>query len=440
MILLKSGRFSFMRILPVLMGTILITSLKAQVADDTATDIRLYHPPEKDQKDTVFTPGSRDIQRQHMMDSIESRQQFLRDSTAARLKFIQDSIRAREIFVRDSILRRERILDSLNHLKTELQQLLDASIRTIKEDIIIRQDEIKIIGDSVLSDYHYRILPFDLTKAFTPWKKTINLSDNPVLFKTDKTTNRIIAIKDPSITCSFDHGKVTNVLRINEPGVIMERREGRLYKLPVDTVFYDRQGRIVKIKRYNDFHRVGSNYQIGAPLFIHLSQVKQYEYDASGQMTRYQLVNFCDRWSESDAKKVCYIINYSLSIRGNTYILTRQNDPPNSYSDGSFTCEFDNHFNLKSLAFRNKSNTENWVTFVELNEAGNVSRYLYQINDFIPKSLDIIYHLDDPGARHKIEMITNTFEKDGVSYYQENNTTGKRRERDRLTGEWGPWK
>lgn len=438
--LLKSGRLSFMKILPVLTGTILITSLKAQVTDDTARDIRLYRPPAKEQKDTVFTPESQDIQRQRMRDSINARQQFLRDSTAARLRFIQDSIRAREIFVRDSILRRERILDSLNHLKAELQKLLDASIRTIKEDIIIYQDEIKIIGDSVLSDYSYRILPFDLTKPFTPWKKTINLSDSPIRIKTDKTTKRITAIKDPSITCSFNHGKGTNILRINEPGVIMERREGRLYKLPFDTVFYNRQGRIVKIKRYNHFHRVGSNYQIGAPLFIHLSQVKQYEYDASGQMTRYQVVNFCDRWSVSDEKKVCYIINYSLSIRGNTYTLTRQNDPVNNYSDGSFTCEFDDHFNLKSLAFRNKSNTENWVTFVELNKAGNVSRYLYQINDFIPKSLDIIYHLDDSDARHKIEMITNTFEKDGVCYYQENNTTGKRRERDRLTGEWGPWR
>lgn len=440
MILLKSGRLSLMGILPVMIGTILITSLKAQVTDDTARDIRLYRPAVKEQKDTVFTPDTPDIQRQHIMDSIGARQQFLKDSTAARLKFIQDSIRAREIFVRDSVLRRERILDSLNHLKAELQKLLNASIMTIKEDIIIHQDEIEIIGDSVLGDYHYRILPFDLTKPFTPWKKTINLSDNPVSIKTDKTTQRIVAIKDPSITCSFDHGKVSNILRINEPGIIMERREGRLYKLSFDTVFYNRLGRIVKIKRYNHFHRVGNNYQIGTPLFIHLSQVKQYEYNASGQITRYQVVNFCDRWRESDEKKVCYIINYSLSIRGNTYTLTRQNDPANSYSDGSFTCEFDDHFNLKSLAFRNKSNTENWVTFVELNEAGNVSHYLYQINDFIPKSLDIIYHLDDPDARYKIEMITNTFEKDGVCYYQENNTTGKRRERDRLTGEWGPWR
>jgi hypothetical protein len=432
MIQFKPDRLSLTSILSVLIFTILITSLKAQVTNDRAKEIRLYRPPATEQKDTIFISDSLDLHQQYFMDSIKARQQFQRDSIAARMKFIQDSVKAREIFVRDSILRRQRILDSLNHLKAELQKLLDASIRTLKEDIIIRQGKIEIIGDSVLSDFIYRILPFDLTKPFTPWKNTINLSDNPIGIITDKSINRIISIKASYLECSFKYGAVTNVLRINEPAVIMQRRGLQLYQLPFDTVFYDRRGRIVKVKRYIHFHRIGNNYQIGAPLFIHLSQVKQYEYDATGQMTRYQLVHFCDRWSDLDEKKVCYIINYSLSNTGNTYILTRQNDPANSYSDGTFTCKFDNNFNLKSLAFRNNSNTENWETFVELNEAGNVSRYLYQIND--------IYHLDDPDARYKIEMITNTFEKDGICYYQKNNTTGKIRERDRLTGEWGSWK
>ncbi|MBN2214299.1 MAG: hypothetical protein JW723_08640 [Bacteroidales bacterium] len=429
-----------MRILPVLTGIILMTSLKAQVSDDAARDIRLYRPPVAEPQDTIPVSDTLDIRGRYSSDSIEARQQFLRDSVAARMKFMQDSILAREIFVRDSILRRQRTLDSLNLLKSQLQRLLDASLRAVKDDIIIRQGKIEIIGDSVLSDYVYTILPFDLTKPFTPWKKIINLSDNPVSMKTDKTTQRIISIQSPSLTCSFKHGTAPNILIINEPGVILDRREGRLYSSPFDTVFFDLNGRIVKIKRYIHLHLVENNYQRGAPLFVYLSQVKQYEYDRSGQMTRHQVVSFCERRSTRDEHKVCFIITYSLNISNNTYILTRRNDPANDYSDGTFTCEFDNHLNLKSLAFRNTGNSENWKTFVELNEEGNVSRYLYQINDFIPQSLDIIYHLDDPGARHQTELINNTFEKDGVCYYQKNKTTGKSRQRDRLTGEWGPWR
>src|SRR4030042_4312635 len=427
------GRFNLTGILTVLISTFLILGLNAQVNDDTVRDIRLYRPPATEAKDTILVSDSLKLRQQYILDSIEARQKSLQDSVAARMKFIQDSIIAREIFVRDSIMRRQRILDSVNFLKSELQRLLDASLRAIKEDIIIHQSKIKIIGDSVLSDYVYRILPFDLTKPFTPWKRSINLSDNPISINVDQTIHRITSVQSPSITCSFNHGKVPNILRINEPGVIMDRREGKLYKSPYDTVFFDRQGRIVKIKRYIHFHRVENQYQRGAPLFVHLSQVKQYEYNASGQMIRYQVVNFCDRWSEQEENKVCYIIDYSLNIQGNTYILTRQNNPPNDFSDGTFTCEFDNDFNMKSLAFLNTSKSENWKTIIELNEAGNVSRYMYQINDFIPQSLDIIYHLDDPDAKYQTELITNTFEKDGICYYQKNNTTGRSRERDKMT-------
>ena len=219
-----------------LTGIILITCLKAQVTGDKARDIRLYRPPAKEQQDTIFVSDTLDLHRQYIMDSIEARQQFLTDSTAARMKFMQDSIKAREIFVRDSILRRQRILDSLNFLKSELQKLLDASIRTLKEDIIIRQDKIEIIGDSVLSDYAYRILPFDLTKPFTPWKNTISLSDNPIGIVTDKSINRIISIRAPNLECSFKYGAIPNILRINEPGMILDRRGGQLYQVPFDTV------------------------------------------------------------------------------------------------------------------------------------------------------------------------------------------------------------
>ena len=427
-------------VIPVVMFMLPVIGLKAQVTEDTVRDIRLYRPPAEELQDTISVSDSLDLRQQYIRDSIDARQQFLRDSIEARLQFIQDSIIAREIFIRDSILRRQRILDSLDFLKSRLPVLLDASLRTLLEDIIINQGKIEIVGDSVLSDYTYRVLPFDLTKPYAPWKGVLNLSDNPIKINVDTISDRIISIQAPSFACSFNNGATSDVLRINEPGMVKQGREGSFYKVPIDSVFFDRQGRIVKIKRYIHFHRVVNNYQKGAPLFIHLSQVKQYEYNAYNQMTRFQVVNFCDRWSESQERKVCYIITYSLKINGKTYILTRQNDPSNEYSDGTFTCEFDDDYNLKSLAFRNTSETENWKTFVELNDAGHVSRYLYQINGKIRQSLDVLYHLDDPGASHQIEFITNMFEDDGICYHQKNNTTGKSRSRDKLTGEWGPWR
>ncbi len=434
-----------------LLGMLLVSHLKAQVTKDTTRDIRLYRPPAENLKDTLPEPESTDIQQQfirdsikareqYLRDSIQARQQFVRDSIEARLKFIQDSIIAREIFVRDSILRRKRILDSLNFLKTKLPVLLDASLRTLTEDVIIRRGKIDIVGDSILSDYSYRILPMDLSKPFKPWQGVINLSDNPIEINVDTIRNRINSLKTPFFTCSFSYGRASDIFMINEPGVVQVGRNERFYKVPFDSVFLDRQGRIIKIKRYIHFHRVVNNYQKGAPLFIHLSQVKQYVYNASNQMTSYQVVNFCDRWSQHAEKKVCYIKTYNIKVIGKTYVLTRQNDPSNDFSDGTFTCEFDNGDNLKSLAFKNNSGSENWKTFVELNEAGHVSRYLYQINGIVRQSMDIIYHLDDPGARHKIELISNTFEDDGICYHQKNLTTGKSRSRDKLTGEWGPWR
>ncbi len=440
MIQIKPSRCDLQKILLLITGIFLLTGLKAQITYDTARDIRLYRPPAEKPKDTIPVPDSLVILQQHTRDSIEARRQFLRDSIEARMKFIQDSIIAREIFVRDSILRRQLILDSLNFLKSQLQWLIDASLRSLKEDIIIHQDKLEIVGDSVLSDYSYRILPFDLTKPFTPWKGKLNLSDNTVKINVDKAKNRIMSIQSPSIACSFSYGPERNILRVNEPGAVMARSDGKLYKVPFDSVFFDFRGRIIKIKRYVHYHHVTNNYQKGAPLFLHLSQVKLYEYDASGQMTSYQVVNFCDRWSGQDENKVCYIITYALDVQGNTYKLTRRNNPSNDFSDGTFTCEFDTGLNLKSLAFRNTSDSENWKTFIELNEAGHVNRYMYQVKGVIRQSMDIVYHLDDPNAKHQIEFITNTFEDDGICYFQKNNTTGKSRSRNKLTGEWGPWR
>jgi hypothetical protein len=204
-------------------------------------------------------------------------------------------------------------------------------------------------------------------------------------------------------------------------------------------VFFDRLGRVSKIKQYIQFYQVTGNYKRGAPLFIHLSKVKQFEYTADNRMTKYRIISFCDRWSAQDENKVCNIVTYTLNIQGKTYILTLQNDPVNEYADGTFTYEFDNQYNLKSVSFNNTKNSENWKTYIELNEAGNVSRYVYQTKGVEHKTLLVNYYLDDPKAKHKVETITCIFEDDGVSYYQKNNTTGKSRVRDRLTGEWGPW-
>ena len=55
-------------------------------------------------------------------------------------------------------------------LQKELPVLLDAYLKTVKEDIIIYDNKISIIGDSVLSDYSYVFLLFNLTQPYTPWK------------------------------------------------------------------------------------------------------------------------------------------------------------------------------------------------------------------------------------------------------------------------------
>jgi hypothetical protein len=86
----------------------------------------------------------------------------------------------------------------------------------------------------------------------------------------------------------------------------------------------------------------------------------------------------------------------------------------------------------------NLAKTENWQRTIELNKDGNVSCYIDKSGDLILQSLCMIYH--DPQAKIPLETITTTFEKDGISYYQKNNTTGKSRTRDRMTLEWNPWK
>jgi hypothetical protein len=150
-------------------------------------------------------------------------------------------------------------------------------------------------------------------------------------------------------------------------------------------------------------------------------------------------VNFCERGSASAAVKVCNVIEYGLSQTGNRFVLTKNTNPKNDYGDGAFTYEFDSDYTLQSLAFTNNNKSEDWKTFIEVNDMGYVSSYIYQNKGWVHQTLLINYYLNDPGAKHKIEKIICTFEDDGISYYQQNQMTGKSRRRDKMTGEWGPW-
>jgi hypothetical protein len=426
-------------ILVIFISSVSITNSYPQQYTDTLGGRNLYNPQRLGARDTIrVTPGEPALQQS---DSImELRLKFIQDSLLIREQFIRDSLLAREQFVKDSIQRRQRMLDSLKFLQKELPGLLDAYLKTVKEDIIIYDNRISIIGDSVLSDYSYVFLLFNLTQPFTPWKVSYGLSGSRIKFLTDNASQRITSVQAPFMNCSFTYGNRSDVLVINELSIIQHDRSGHFYKTPVDSVFFDRYKRVVKIKRYVQFYGVINNRQRGAPLFLNLSQVKQYEYGPDNQIEQYQVVNFCERYKAYETSKVCNIINYEFSKQGNTCLLTRHNDPANSYSDGTFTFEFDTGENLKSVSFHNLSDTENWQRIVELNAEGNVNCYIDKTKDIVRQSLCMIYHLKEPGVKYPVETITTTFEEDGISYFQKNNTTGLSRVRDRMTLEWGEWK
>ncbi len=377
---------------------------------------------------------------QEISDTIRKPDQSVIDSLEIRQQFVKDSLLAREIFVRDSVQRRLHILDSLTFLQKELPGLLEAYHRVYKEDIFLHGYDIKIIGDSVLGDYSYLILPFSLTQPYTPWKGRVSLSGDPVKINVDKQTQRITTIQAPLMKCSFAWGSSNSVLVLNERSTIQKNGWGQFYTTPIDSVFYDRNKRIVKIKKYIQVYSLVNGNQRGVPLFLQLTHVKQYEYGPDHRVTRYQIVKFCDRWKAYEKSKVCSIITYSFSEQNNTIVLTRRNDPSNNYSDGSYTYVFDEDDHPKSISFQNISNTENWQRTIELNKEGNVHCYFDKVNGVLKQSLCMIYHTDDPNAKYPVENITTVFEDDGVSYYQKNNTTGQIRTRDRMTLEWSSWK
>jgi hypothetical protein len=131
-------------------------------------------------------------------------------------------------------------------------------------------------------------------------------------------------------------------------------------------------------------------------------------------------------------------MNFKITKNGSQYIVVRNNTPENKYSDGTFIFEYGNNYTLKNVAFKNVNKTEDWKTFIEVNEEGNITRYVYKNNGKINRTLLIKYN-NKPGAKYKVETISCMFEDDGISYKQINNTTKKMRTRDRLTLEWSDW-
>ncbi len=365
--------------------------------------------------------------------------QMNQDSIEARRKFVLDSIRAREQFVKDSILRRKQILDSLTSLQGELQSVLEAMQWTINEDIISHADKIAIIGDSVLGDYVYHKLPLVLSEPFTPWKGSLSLNAKHIHLNVDKKTKKISLIKGPFL-CSLNYANQGMIIIIHEDYTLQKNSSGNFFRFPIDSVFYDGHKRIVKIKRYVQFYDLLPGNRKGQLLFTNLSQVKQYQYDTNNQMTKYELVKFCDRYKVYDKNEVCSIINYAVTKQGNTYQITRRNNPENEFSDGTFTLEFDEQENVKSISFRVlANNTLKWQWFVELNKEGNVNCYIEKTQGVTGSTRCMFYH-NEPNAKYPVEIINTSFEKDGIDYVQTNLTTGKTRVRNRMTLEWGPWK
>jgi hypothetical protein len=421
------GKSALIGLLLVLIQSIGIAGLCAQQTD-TLKGRNLYNPARLESKDTIPT----------LVLTVE-KAKALADSIARREQFVRDSLVAREQFMKDSIQHRKQILDSLTFLQKELNGLLEAYLRTVKEDIILRPGKITIIGDSALSDYEYLILPFNTTQPYTPWKVRLDLTDKSIITGVDRNHRKITSIQAPFMRCSFAYGD-NDLLVINERSFVQKHWSEQFYTTPFDSVFFDRYKRVVKIKRYVQFYGLINNNQRGAPLFLNLSRVMQYTYGPDNQITQYQVVKFCDRWKVYDPNKVCSILTYGFSKQDNTYLLTRRNDPVNNYSDGTFTFEFNGNDNLKSVSFHNLSNTENWQRVIELNKDGNVSCYFDKTKDIVRQSLCIIYHLKEPNAKYPVETITTIFEENGISYYQKNNTTGLSRERDKMTLEWSPWR
>ena len=417
------------RIIIILWVLLSFSQVFAQIDQDTSKNSEKQNPNLIIQNDTTSVPS----------DSALIKEQFALDSIALRREFIRDSLIAREKFVKDSLYHRKQILDSLTFLNRELPKLIEAAIKSINEEIIIYTDQVNIIGDSTLSNYTYRVLSQKIDKPYSPWRSTIKLSGNSFRIKIDTVNNKISSVYSPEINYSFNYDFHERIVRMNGRKTILKKSTGNYYKYPIDSVFFDSKGRVKKLKKYVHYFEATNNYKKGASLSIDLEEIKEFNYFPDGVLSNYRLVNYCDGSGGKNKNEVCHIVNYSLSRQGRKFTVVKKNEPKNDYSDGTFIFEFDSNFDLKSMKFTNVTKKLNRNFIIELNEDRNVSRYLYEKDGRIHKTLLVNYN-NNPNAKHKVETIVCYFEEDGISYYQKNSTTSKSRTRNKLTMKWNPWK
>ena len=417
------------RIIVILLGLLSSLHVFSQIKQDTS----LYKPNENPnyiiQKDTTSV----------LSDSILIKEQFRLDSIALRQEFIRDSLVAREKFVKDSLYYRKQILDSVIFLNRRLPKLIEAAIKSSNEEIVIYSDPVNIIGDSSLSDFTYRVLSQKIDKPYAPWRSTIKLSGSSFRVKIDTVNKKVISVRSPEMNYSFNYDYDERIVRMNGRKTIVKKRSGNYYKYPIDSIFFDRKGRVMKLKRYAHYFEATDSYQKGASLYIDIEQIKEFDYFSDGVLSNYRLINYCDGSGGKNKNEVCHIVNYSLSRQGRKFTVLRKNEPKNDYSDGTFIFEFDSNFDMKSMKFTNVTKKLNRNFIIELNEDRNVSRYLYEKDGRINKTILVNYN-KSPNAKHKVETIVCYFEEDGISYYQKNSTTGKSRIRNKLTMIWNPWK
>lgn len=402
------------KIIIIALGILSFSTAFAQINQDTTQNTKLII---QNDSNAVFSDSAL-IAEQHRMDSIAQREKF----------------------VKDSLYRRAQILDSVVFLKKELPRLIDAAIKTVNEEIIVYTDPVNIIGDSALSDFTYRILSQKIEDPYSPWRVNIQLKGKSFRIKTDTIKKEIISVRSPEISYSFDYDQNRRIVRMNGQSTILRKNSGNYYKYPIDSVFFDRNGRVKMIKKYVHYFEADDKYKKGASLYIDLEQIKEFDYFSDGALSNYRLINYCDRWvGGKSPAEVCLKVNYSITREGNKFTVIRKNEPENTFSDGTFIFEFDDNFDLKHMEFTNANKSLSRKCIVELNADKNVSRYLYEKDGIINRTLLMNYN-NKPNAKNKVEIVECFFEDDGISYFQKNLTTHKSRSRNKLTMEWSPWK
>ncbi len=409
---------------------------------DSSNGRNLYHPHKeaKGPADTIpVVQETIDSLTPAQKDSILARERFVQDSIAARVQFVRDSILAREMFVRDSIARRKRIIDSLQFLRAELPSLLRASSQILSKQIIISDTPILVKNDSILTDYTFTSLIFGYNKPYTPWKETLKLSEGKLDITVDTVTKMIKSIKAPGFYHFYKYDKLQRVVRIESKSVLVSKNNLKYFRSPVDSVFFNNKGKVIKVKQYYQYYEASPNFRRGKLKFTDKVFVKQFKYSNTGNIAEVEYVKICERGDiNRKAGEVCNIITYSISNQGMVFTVEKSTDPRNVYADGTFVFEFVDNYRLKSVAFVNLKKDENRKTYIEVNEDGNVSRYVYEMSGKIHQTLLVVYP-DNPRAKYKFETISCSFEDDGISYYQVNNRTKKARTRDKLTMEWSDW-